>query len=84
MSNISMYEERVLMPKSLTAENGAKGLLIGEFYEEIQEQCLAYGDICHDDDCADCHGTGEFTVKVPVQWTTIKEIYAKAVKHLST
>tara|TARA_R110000764_G_scaffold72464_2_gene148608 strand:+ start:5240 stop:5542 length:303 start_codon:yes stop_codon:yes gene_type:complete len=26
----------VIMPRELTAENGAKGLLIGEFYEEIE------------------------------------------------
>ena len=25
-----------VMPRELTAENGAKGLLIGEFYEEIE------------------------------------------------
>jgi len=29
----------VLMPKRLTAENGAKALLIGEFFEFIEIQC---------------------------------------------
>ena len=55
-----------VMPRRLTAENGAKGLLIGEFHETI---------ICHDED-------GEpYEVKMPVEWDTIKQIYAKIVDH---
>lgn len=60
----------VVMPRSLTAENGAKALLMGEFFEE--HECSYY------------NGDGElveYTEKVPVSWATIKEIYAKIVEH---
>ena len=59
-----------VMPRSLTAENGAKALLMGEFFEE--HECSYY------------NGDGElveYTEKVPVSWITIKEIYAKIVAH---
>jgi hypothetical protein len=58
-----------VMPRRLTAENGAKGLLIGEFHETI---------ICHDEDGEPCE------VKIPVEWDTIKQIYAKIVEHYGT
>ena len=57
----------IKMPKELTAENGAKGLLSGEFWAEY-----TYFD--SEDD--------ERTVKVMIDWPTIKDIYAMAVKHL--
>jgi hypothetical protein len=69
----------ILMPKTLTAENGAKGLLIGEFSENIIMQCeYCEGGYNEDDDetCRECDGAGDFAVKVPVSWDTIKEIYA--------
>ncbi len=60
----------VVMPRSLTAENGAKALLIGEFFEE--HECSYY----------DADGElVEYTEKVPVSWNTIKEIYKKVVAH---
>ncbi|PUB87025.1 MAG: hypothetical protein DBP02_01925 [gamma proteobacterium symbiont of Ctena orbiculata] len=75
----------VAMPKALTAENGAKALLIGEFNEKIISDCPAClnknGDI--DDNCYLCDGTGEFVQEIQVSWTTLKEIYAMAVKHLA-
>jgi len=71
------------MPRELTAENGAKGLLSGEFYETIEVDCLALGDICSDENCEDCKGTGSMEQRIAIQWTTIKEIYAMAVKHLA-
>ncbi len=60
----------VVMPRSLTAENGAKALLMGEFFEE--HECSYYNE---DGELV------EYTEKVPVSWTTIKEIYAKIVSH---
>lgn len=36
-----MSDKTVIMPKELTAENGAKALLIGEFQEEIELTCSA-------------------------------------------
>ena len=55
-----------VMPNELTAENGAKGLLIGEFYEEAE----AYDEM-----------EGDYIIKVPVEWSTIKDIYKKIVDH---
>lgn len=72
------------MPKELTAENGAKGLLSGEFFEEIKVPCIeCYADDGVDDDCLECFGSGELSHKVLVSWTTIKEIYAKAEMYFS-
>ena len=66
--------DTVTMPKTLTYENGAKALFMGEFYETTE----VYAGEDHEAE------TGEETVtrEVPVSWTTIKNIYAKAVKHL--
>lgn len=54
--------ELILMPRRLTAENGAKAALIGEFRERY------------------CSSSGA-TVTVDIPWTTIKDIYAAAVRH---
>lgn len=67
--------EFIKMPKRLTAENGAKAALIGEFTVDHTEIC---GD-CSGDGCEECDNTGERTEKIPISWTTIKEIYDKAV-----
>lgn len=73
----------VLMPNSLTAENGAKGLLTGEFRIQHEATCSA----CHfdeaDPECEVCGGEEEYTEFVDVPWDTIKEIYAKAVAGLT-
>lgn len=77
-----METKTVMMPRSLTAENGAKAAMIGEFHEEIEITCSAcYFDEAQDD-CEVCGGDGHYTQRVPVSWTTIKEIYAMAVKEL--
>ena len=56
------------MPTELTAENGAKALLNGEFFEE-------WGLDASDSD-------EEFNnIDVPVSWTTIKAIYKKIVDY---
>lgn len=79
--------ETVIMPKSLTAKNGAKGLLSGEFSEKVLMQCPICDGTGDDEEelntCEDCGGAGEYSLKVQVSWTTIKEIYAMAVEHLS-
>lgn len=67
-----------LMPSELTAENGAKAALMGEFTEEASMSCTeCFGD----DECENCNGSGRIMVNTPVSWTTIKSIYAKAVAH---
>jgi hypothetical protein len=67
----------VELPSSLTAENGAKGLLIGEFNETVEVTCGR----CDGNGCRDCDHSGLQSVIVPVQWTTIKEIYALIVRN---
>ena len=73
--------DKVLMPKELTAENGAKYALIGEFHETHKIVCCECwaeeGDPL--DECELCDGNGEYTEKVQVSWTTIKNIYKKSV-----
>ena len=61
-----MLEDTILMPRSLTAENGAKAALTGEFKISVE---LVYED------------GNEESIDVDVPWTTIKAIYAAAVKH---
>ena len=78
MSTDNDYEEHkdkalsqdVVMPRRLTAENGAKALLMGEFFE--------YHEISYYDEDGD---EVERLVKVPVSWETIKKIYDKIVSH---
>lgn len=80
--------DKVLMPRKLTAENGAKKLLSGEFHLERTDDCPeCEGDGytthngVHDEICGLCEGEGSKTIKTPIPWTTIKEIYTKAVEH---
>ena len=74
-----MTTETVTMPRELTAENGAKAALIGEFSIHFPLKCECGGLY---DRCSVCGGTGEHLRAINVPWTTIKEIYAAAVKHL--
>lgn len=70
----------VIVPKRLTAENGAKCLLVGEFSETKFVNCPeCFGD----DECETCDGSGRLEINVPVTWTNIKEIWAKGVEHFS-
>jgi hypothetical protein len=79
----------VLMPKRLTAENGAKGALSGEFKETIDvtcHECGGSGDDANSDndaECPECNGDGVVTQNVPVSWDTIKDIYRRAVELLA-
>jgi hypothetical protein len=80
---MAVPEGYVLMPKSLTAENGAKGLLIGEFRIQHEVNCSGcYFDEA-DPECEVCGGEVQYTEWVDVDWDTIKTIYAKAVAGLA-
>ncbi|MHA0866136.1 hypothetical protein ACR9HT_17730 [Enterobacter wuhouensis] len=69
-----------LVPIRLTAENGAKGALSGEFSETKFVNCPeCFGD----DECENCDGSGRIEITVPVTWTTIKEIWSKGVEHFA-
>lgn len=73
-------EGYVMVPMRLTAENGAKGVLSGEFSETQFVNCPeCFGD----DECETCDGSGRIEIKVPVSWTTIKEIWIKGVEHFA-
>ncbi|EIX4182506.1 molecular chaperone DnaJ [Escherichia coli] len=70
----------VIVPKKLTAENGAKGVLSGEFSETTFISCPeCFGD----DDCDTCDGSGRIEIKVPVTWTTIKSIWDKGIAYFA-
>lgn len=66
-------KEYVRLPKDLTAENGVKFLLLGEFFEENFIACPTCGG--DDAECEQCGGRGEILNKVPISWDTIKKIY---------
>jgi excinuclease UvrABC ATPase subunit len=80
-------EGLIMMPKELTADNGAKSLLIGEFHETVImqcEDCEGEGLIHYEGDpetCEDCNGAGDYALKVTVGWDTIKNIYDMCVQH---
>lgn len=70
-----------LVPAALTAENGAKASLVGEFTEVKYISCPeCFGD----DECESCDGSGRIKVEVPVTWTTIKAIWIKGIEHFDS
>ena len=75
----------VRVPKELTAENGAKYLFSGEFYEDNTVSCTECDNGVIDDHetCQTCEGQGEFTYKAFVSWTTIKAIWKMGIKHFT-
>ncbi len=76
----------VLMPKHLTAENGAKSVFLGEFHETINVHCPdcdgGNGGEEHET-CATCNNEGSVEQRVTVEWDTIKRIYRRAVELLA-
>ncbi|HED2815960.1 TPA: hypothetical protein R4Z58_003582 [Klebsiella pneumoniae] len=70
----------VMVPLRLTAENGAKEALSGEFSETRFVNCPeCFGD----DECETCDGSGRIEITVPVTWTTIKAIWVKGAEHFA-
>ena len=81
--------DTVPMPRELTAEQGFKYALIGEFSESHQVVChycdlglinTEYDDI-EDETCPECEGEYIHTVDWDISWTNIKAIYKAAVAH---
>ncbi|MGL5599450.1 MAG: hypothetical protein ACRDD5_00940 [Silvania sp.] len=64
------------MPKRLTAENGAKGALSGEFHVTHRIACQS----CGGEGCEDCNEEGGWDGEIPIGWDTIKLIYGAAVE----
>ncbi|BEV15093.1 hypothetical protein HBDW_18810 [Herbaspirillum sp. DW155] len=77
-------EGYVLMPRRLTAENGAKAALSGEFSESFSTDCPFCDADEPDMECEICAGSGGFVAPVPVEWDTIKRIYEKVVEELAS
>lgn len=68
----------VLMPERLSAENGAKAALSGDFHVSTSIRCG-----CDDDPkCELCDSENMIPLSLPIGWPTIKAIYAKAVEML--
>ena len=81
VNNVAIGVSHIMVPVELTAENGAKAALVGEFYEKITMYCphctegMIDGDVCEE-----CDGAGEYALGVAVSWPTIKEIWKKAIE----
>ncbi|MDD9665049.1 hypothetical protein, partial [Klebsiella pasteurii] len=69
----------MMVPMRLIAENGAKAALLGEFNLEYTLTCHE----CFGEGCDDCSGEGTWTSTMPIDWTTIKEIWDKAINHFA-
>lgn len=68
-----------IMPKKLTAENGGKGALSGEFHVTNRIVCQS----CGGEGCEDCNDEGGLDAEIPVSWDTIKRIHEAAVEACS-
>lgn len=64
------------MPLKLTAENGAKGALSGEFHVSHRIVCQS----CGGEGCEDCNDEGGWDGEIPIGWDTIKLIHQAAVE----
>lgn len=73
-----------IMPKRLTAENGAKALLLGEFKLQSTHECPECRELEEPSEgCEICDGEGEYGQKHTIPWDLIKFIYSKAVEGLA-
>lgn len=77
-------KDKILLPRKLTAENGAKNLLNGEYKIEIEDTCYnCYGDGGEEEGetCTACDGQGCFNRTITIPWDLIKTIYKDIVEH---
>jgi hypothetical protein len=73
-----------VMPRRLTAENGAKALLLGEFKVHVTQECRECAELDEpDENCEICDGEGEYCQHHTISWDQIKFIYSKAVEGLA-
>lgn len=73
-----------VMPRLLTAENGAKALLLGEFTLQSTHECPECRELEEPSEgCEICDGEGEYGQKHTIPWDQIKFIYSKAVEGLA-
>jgi hypothetical protein len=80
----SIPEGYCIMPRRLTAENGAKALLLGEFKLEVTRECPECLELDEPvEGCEICDGEGEYAQRYTIPWEQIKFIYSEAVKGLA-
>ncbi len=73
-----------IMPKRLTAENGAKALLLGEFKLQSSHECPECRELEEPSEgCEICDGEGEYGQNHVLPWDLIKFIYSSAVEGLA-
>ncbi|SMC70143.1 hypothetical protein [Pseudomonas sp. URIL14HWK12:I5] len=81
---VSIPDGYCLMPKRLTAENGAKALLRGEFKLEVTQECPECRELDEPvEGCEICDGEGEYGQRHIIPWDKIKYIYSEAVRGLA-
>src|SRR5690554_95679 len=79
----TLPEGMALVPQEITAETGHKAGMMGDFSETALMRCeVCDGDGLGGEDeeyggCSECGGAGEYALKVPVSWTTIKAIHRR-------
>lgn len=80
----SLPDGYCIMPRRLTAENGAKALLLGEFKLEVTRECPECLELEEPlEGCEICDGEGEYGQRHTIPWDQIKFIYSEAVKGLA-
>lgn len=74
-----MRTETIQMPGYELFCNSAKGAMIGEFKEYVHAQCDHCDGLGEDAEglCQECNSSGEVRQPIPVEWTTIKDIYKR-------
>lgn len=75
-------KDKILMPKELTSENGAKYLMMGEFTMPVIYDCSECTWEINNEMCEICGGESTYVEEKVIPWDTIKDIYSKAVEHL--
>lgn len=65
-----------VMPRKLSAENGAKGALSGEFHITHRIGCQS----CGGEGCEDCNEEGGWDGEILIGWDIIKRIHEAAVE----
>lgn len=81
---VSIPDGYCLMPRRLTAENGAKALLLGEFKLEVTQECPECRELDEPvEGCEICDGEGEYGQRHLIPWDKIRYIYSEAVRGLA-
>lgn len=80
----SLPDGYCMMPRQLTADNGAKAQLLGEFKLTVTRECPECLELEEPlEGCEICDGEGEYGQRHTIPWDQIKFIYSEAVKGLA-